>query len=216
MIRSRYDQYNLLISKISILNSRLNEYTESILEIVGNLNKNTNQQYYLEIDLEAFPEFKDIPSLILDINNAMYYNSLVLYIDSVLEHSLKMICQYIFDNNISNEKYPDVNRDILKNTWKYILSTQLVSFNDKDLSKHYDTIIKVNKLRNLITHNNCNIIKFKTKPIKKQLDYNLFYSDKRLTILETGQIYIKDVNYINSFITSQNLFLGEILKKIKT
>ena len=216
MIKSRYDQYNLLISKISILNSRLNEYTESILEIVGKLNKNTNQQYYLEIDLEAFPEFKDIPSLILDINNALYYNSLVLYIDSVLEHSLKMICQYISDNELSKGKFNDFDNEIFKSCCKYIEGTELISFKDNDLAKQYNPICKVIKLRNLITHNNCNIIRDKSIPINKQPNYKLLYSDKRLTISETGQIYIKDVNYINSFITSQNQFLGEILKKIKT
>lgn len=150
------------------------------------------------------------------MSNAMYYNSLVLYIYSVLEHSLKTICQYISDNNLSNEKFTDDNRKILEKCCNYIESTQLLCFNDKVLCKHYSTIINVNKLRNLITHNNCNIIKNKEILVKKQTDYNLFSSDKRLTISETGQIYIKDVNYISSFITAQSIFLELILKKLKT
>ncbi len=167
------------------------------------------------IDCDNIGEFTRFQSTIKGLNNYIYYNSLILSSYSVFEHSLKLICYFIDKHFLLPEKYIDKQINILGNCIEYIKKTRLVDFNDKEMDRIYMQIKKVNKLRNLIAHYNGNLIKDKSKPLEKQSNYNLFISDKRLIIIENGQIYIDDEKYISSFVEDSERFLNLIIMQIK-
>lgn len=167
------------------------------------------------IECENVSAFKEFQSLIKGLNNYVYFNSLVLSGYSIFEHSLKSICLFISEHFENYKKFEDKPRDILGNCIKYLEGTYLINFKDKEIEKYYQQIKNVNKLRNLIAHYNGNLFKDKTKPLKDQKHYNLFCSDKRLIIVQNGQVYIDDSDYIISFIQNSEKFLKQIVEEIK-
>lgn len=160
-------------------------------------------------------QFKEFQSIIKGLNNYVYYNSLILSGYSIFEHSLKSICFFISEHFENYEKFEDKPMDILGNCIEYLKGTGLINFNDKEIEKYYQQIKKVNKLRNLIAHYNGNLFKDKAKSLEDQKHYNLFSSDKSLRIVQNGQIYIDDSNYIISFIQNSEKFLNLIIEEIK-
>ncbi|WP_423128480.1 hypothetical protein [Gaoshiqia sp. Z1-71] len=210
--------FQIIQSNIDLLYMRLGLSLNNILKMLENENDFKgfyNPKKYKIIDCDDVGEFTKFQSTIKGLNNYIYYNSLVLSSYSVFEHSLKLICNFIDKYFVLPEKFIDKPIDILGNCMKYIKRTQLVDFGDTEIDKIYMQIKKVNKLRNLIAHYNGNLIKDRSKPLKKQTNYNLFKSDKRLIIIGNGQIYIDNDEYISSFVEESEKFLNLIIKQIK-
>lgn len=90
-----------------------------------------------------------------------------------------------------------------------------MDFKKDGLQELYSNIRNVNKLRNLITHHNGNLIIDTSKTLREQNDYELFYLDDRLSILGSGQVFIDDCEYIQSFIKDCETFLNTIFIKLK-
>jgi hypothetical protein len=167
------------------------------------------------LECENVSAFKEFQSLIKGLNNYVYFNSLILSGYSIFEHSLKSICLFISEHFGNYKTFDDEPRDVLGNCIKYLKGTDLINFKDNEIDKYYIQIKNVNKLRNLIAHFNGNLYRDKTKPLKDQKHYNLFCSDKRLIIVQNGQIYIDDSDYIISFIQNSEKFLQRIVEEIK-
>lgn len=210
--------FQIIESNISTLYSRLRVSLNSILKMVEK--ENDFQEFYNSkkdeiIETQNLEEFIKFQSLMKGLYNIIYYNSLILSSYSIFEHSLKQICIFINTHYVS-EEFTDTHRNILKNCTKYIKNSELINANNKELNILYQNICKVNKLRNLIAHNNGNIYKDISKSIEKQDDYNTFKLDNRLTILDNGQVYINDDEYIRSFIRESERFLNLIIKQLKS
>jgi hypothetical protein len=55
----------------------------------------------------------------------------------------------------------------------------------------------------------------KTRNLEEQQNYNLVESIKELTILQNGQIYINNEDFIEHFIQESESFINLIIKQLK-
>jgi hypothetical protein len=205
---------------IDFLYLRLQYSMFQIIDLVNKENKTKghfNPKEDIIIECDSRSEFEKHQSLLRGLNNHVYYNSLILSGYSIFEFALKSICFFVSENYENSEDFDNVDtrHDIISNCVNYIKRTKLVNFNEKKIDKCYTQIKKVHKLRNLIAHDNGNLIKDKNKPLKQQKSFNLFSSDKRLVIFSNGQVFIDDSDYIKDFVKLSDDFLKLIIEKLK-
>jgi hypothetical protein len=219
MTMKAYDiHYDIIQSDVDFLYMGLKLSMHNILRMVEQENDFKgfyNPKKDTVVECENISEFEKFQSLLKGLNNYVYYNSLILSSYSILEHSLRLICYFINEHFDLPKKFKEEQRDILGNCIDYIKSTQFVNFNEKEIDRIYMQIQNANKLRNLIAHFNGNLIRDNKHPLEKQQYYNLFKSDKRLKIIDNGQVYIDNCDYISSFVYNSEIFLKTIIEKIK-
>jgi hypothetical protein len=206
------------LGAVTLLYSRLQLSMDKVIKLVeedNRINGFYNPKKDIIIESDSICEFKEFQALIKGLNNIIYYNSLLLSGYSIFEYSLKSICFFISEHFLNYKLFEDEQRDILGNCIKYLKGTDLINFKGKEIDKYYVQIKRVSKLRNIIAHYNGNIFKDKTKSLKNQKHYILFSSDKRLSIMQNGQIYIDDSDYIISFIQDSEKFLIRVIEEIK-
>jgi hypothetical protein len=209
--------FQIIQSNIDLLYMRLGLSLNNILKMVEQENDfkgfyNPKKQKIVNCD--DVREFTKFQSTIKGLNNYIYYNSLILTSYSVFEHSLKLICNFIDNHYTLTERFDDKHNDILGNCIKFLKGTLLVNLNDEEIDKIFMHIKNVNKLRNLIAHNNGNLIKDKSKPIESQSYYNFLKLDKLLIIIGNGQVYVDNDEYIRSFVEESEKFLNLIIKQL--
>ena len=164
---------------------------------------------------EKQKEFESFQEILRNLNNFIYFNSLLLGSYSIFEVTIKDIC--IFVDEFSNPKFEfeEPKRSIIKNCRKFLKDSKLVDFSNNLIDAKYTNILKIGKVRNLIAHKNGNIIQDKTKLIEQQTNYKLFKSMKYLTILQNGQVYINDEELLKDFIKDSEIFISLIIKDLK-
>ena len=160
-------------------------------------------------------EFESFQEIMRNLNNIVYYNSLLLGAYSIFEICLIEICEFIESHSMPKKEYIRPNTKILNKNRRFINDTKLVDLTTKEFDSLYIHLSNVNKLRNLIAHYNGNLITLKDKPLEQQVDYEYYKNEKHLTIMNTGQIYINDPEYINKFIRDSEKFIKSIVEQIK-
>ena len=161
------------------------------------------------------PEFESFQEIMRNLNNIVYYNSLLLGAYSVFEICLIGICEFIGSHSMPRKEFVRPNREILKKSRRFINDTKLIDLSNKEIYSIYNHLSNVNKFRNLIAHYNGNLITEKNKSIEQQIDYEYCKNEKFLTIMDTGQVYINDSEYINKFIRYSEKFVKSIVEQIK-
>lgn len=210
--------FDILDSEIDDIYLRLHVSSKNILRFVENLNNSKgffNPKRDSIVETENIDEFKRFQSIVKNLDNYIYYNSLLLVCCSILEHSLKEICFFIENHSDPQKIFNNPNTDILNKCLSFIDDSKLVNFKSRQTEKTVLQIKQVQKLRNLIAHYNGNLMQEKCKVLTKQKYFHLFDSDKRLLILDNGQVYINDSEYITSFIICSESLLRGILNDIK-
>jgi len=160
-------------------------------------------------------EFESFQEILRNLNNIVYFNSLILGAYSIFEICLIRICEFIESHSCPRIKFDTPKRKILKNCRKFIHDSKLVDLTIKSFDSRYNHISDVNKLRNLITHYNGNLIKEKNKILELQADYEYCANEEYLTIMNNGQVYINDFEYINNFIVESEQFIKAIFKQLE-
>ena len=107
------------------------------------------------------------------------------------------------------------NRKILKNCRKYIASSKLVDMTNRKIDKIYGNLLQINEMRNLIVHNNGNLIQNKGIPIELQQNYDYYKKHDYLTISYNGQVFINNDKYIADFINESEEFINLIIEGLK-
>lgn len=162
-------------------------------------------------------EFLNFQFLLKNLNNIVYYNSLILISYSIFEYSFKLVCRSCQDHLNPSIAFKDPKSNVLHNCRVYLSQEiKLIDFKQVGLEDLYTKILNVSKLRNLITHHNGNLFKDKSTPLIKQKDYDLFNSDNKLIVLGSGQVFIDDSEYIQSFIRDSETFLKILIKTLKS
>jgi len=167
------------------------------------------------LEAENKYEFESFQETLRNLNNIVYYNSLLLGSYSIFETSFKNLCKFV--EEYSNPKIEPfkIQNDTLSDCRKYLFDSGLVDFKSKEIKAKYDEITKVKKLRNLIAHNNSNLIRDKFNKIEKQPNYKLFKRQPCLTVMNNGQVYINDDEYIKIFIEESEKFIKLIIGELK-
>ena len=206
-------------SQIQILYDRLKLSTLKIIELVENdlAFKNIfNPKKHFILDSMDNDEFIKFQSLLENLNNLVYFNSLILVSFSTFEYSFKILCKTVNDLICPTIEFKEPYSGVINHCKDYLCNkTKVIDFSQDELDNIYCRIKNVNKLRNLITHHNGNLMKGNSKLLSDNQDYNIFKEDNRLSILGSGQVFIDDKDYILAFQSDTEIFLQILLIKLK-
>jgi len=183
----------------------------------------------LENEIKGYPDFSDsikgrvtIDSFVNDYTHYSFYHTTLIYhslfisIFSYFEIELKFLC------NLAQKLYnPKIKLEDLKGKSeidryrKYLeLIINLESASNK--LKIWGTINHFQKLRNLIVHNNNNVIKDKSKPIESQELYNYINNETEISFdKKNGNFNIEKPSYINKFCENIKDYLCNLIDELK-
>lgn len=158
-------------------------------------------------------EFIDFQSFLKNHNNKTFIYSMILMSFSAFETSLKTICYFIQDHSIPYLPFNEPHRKILNTSKKYL--SKVIDFNKSGINKRFAKIERLNVVRNLIAHNDGNLIRNKKIPLERQIHYKQIKADKMYHIHSTGQIYITDTSYISNTNKDCNLIIKSLIDQLK-
>jgi hypothetical protein len=185
---------------------------DNVLKVVSKENDfkcHYNPKQQIIVEVANNDDFIKFQSWLRNLNNYVYYNSLILSSYSLFEYSLILICYYIDKYIDPTKKFKEPRKDIFKSCVQYIISTIPIHFEDEELQVCYQEIDNVRKLRNLIAHHNGSLDN------KKQEEFSFVTKDKRLVIIDNKQVYIDDSAFIREFTSISKKFLDLILVATK-
>lgn len=159
-------------------------------------------------------EFDEFQLMLRNYDSYIYYNSLILIGFSSLESSLKQICDFI-EKRLENSEVFEIarNKNIFNQYVIYFLNHVSI-IEKRDFNKIKGEIERVNKLRNLIVHNNSNLIRKKNILLEKQDNFKILSECKYLTLMDTGQVFINNPEYIKSFILNSKKLLDIMIRSL--
>jgi len=217
-LKPHFFAFDILESNIHHLYHSLYRSSSSIYRLVQNeiqFKGIYNPKTDSIIDSENKKEFESFQEILRNLNNFIYFNSLLLGSYSIFEVAFKEICKFVEEHSNPQKEFNQPNRLILKSCRKYLTDSTFVNFSGKEIDAKYINLLKIGDVRNLFAHENGNIMQDKTKNLEEQQNYNLVKSIKELTILQNGQIYINNEDFIEHFIQESESFINLIIKQLK-
>ena len=141
------------------------------------------------------------------------FNSLLISAYSFLEFSLVEYCKLL-------NKYLDVEKQFDETKGIGILKCRRFLNRELDLKIHimpkWEFLDDMRELRNLIIHNNSNIITNPSISLKRQEYYERLAKYEELEITESGYLFIKDIGLILKLVDTSIEFINEIIVRTKT
>lgn len=217
-LKPHYFAFEILESNIEHLYHSLYRSSSSIYRLVQNeiqFKGIYNPKTDSIINSDNNKEFESFQEILRNLNNFIYFNSLLLGSYSIFEVVFKEICEFVEEYSTPQKEFNQPNRSILKSCRKYLTDSTFVNFSRKEIDSKYIYLSKIGDVRNLIAHKNGNIMQDKTINLEQQQSYNLFKSMKELTILQNGQIYINNEDFIEHFIQESESFINLIINQLK-
>jgi hypothetical protein len=204
------------LSQIHVVSSKVSDSIKKFSDCLEKQKEEKGEDIEIIEDFGSAELNSDLVSSLVSLSDNLksevYYNSLLISAFSFLEFSVLEYCRLI-------EGY--IKEDIELNNFKQIGLTKankfLIKAVDLDISTlpNWESIDEYRKHRNLIVHNNSNIIHKPNKPLNEQKDFEIFSSNGSLEITSTGHIFILNIDYINSLLDIAVDFLNEIIEKTK-
>ena len=209
--------FGIFISKVHMVHSKVS----------GAIKRFTNCLELLEKDDKSGPEIKKdlrtvkieeslIQSLVNlgeNLKNQAFFNSLLISAYSFLEFSLVEYCKLLNDYLIVEKQFDETKGiGILK--CRRFLNREL------NLNTHvfpeWKFLDDMRELRNLIIHNNSNIITNPSLNLESQELFERLTKYEDLDITDSGYIFIKNIKLINKFIDIAVSFINKVIEKTKT
>lgn len=216
---THFHSFDSLEAELDIIYHKLKLSTMNIFRLVyddmkikGFYNPNNGDKI---VDLENSSEFESFQEFLRNLNNVVYFNSIFLGSFSIFEYSLKRVCMFIEKYSDPKVEFELPNRKILKSCRKYIADGKLVDMTNGRIDKIYVNLLLVNEMRNLISHNNGNLIQKKGIPIELQDNYGYCKKHDYLTISSNGQVYINNDKYITDFVSESEEYIKLIINELK-
>jgi len=216
-LNTHHFSFNILEQTIESMYHRLRVSASAIFKLVDeeiNFKNIYSPKNGYIVETYNKKEFEIFQETLRNLNNIVYFNSLLLGSYSIFETSFKHVCAFVEKHSNSNLDPFNPDRKILQYCRQYLSDSKLVDFTRKEFDSRYTYLTEVNDLRNLIAHYNGNLIKEKGKSIQHQPDYKKLHK-KYLTIMNNGQVFINDDEYIKKFIKTSEGFIKLIIKEFK-
>lgn len=161
-----------------------------------------------EIDQELI---KSLSQLMTNLQNGIFYNSLLITTYSFLEYSLTEYCR-MMENYILKDigSYYSYNGNGIDKTRDYLREAFEIDIAE---NKEWSALQSYKKVRNLISHNDGNIIKDNSKTREEQPDFKEINKIAEIEITSTGYIHIQDIEYVKSLL---NISIDFIQKMVDT
>lgn len=151
-------------------------------------------------------------SLMKNLKNEVFYNSLLITAYSYLEFSLIEYCKLI-------EGYLTKDIRIARYKQSGILKAKFFLHDafDLDISdlENWNQIDAFRIHRNIIIHNNSSILHKQNRRLQEQKYFGLFADNKSVEIAESGRVFISDSKYIDSLLALSTHFLANIIEATK-
>ncbi|MBN1618901.1 hypothetical protein JW887_06210 [Candidatus Dojkabacteria bacterium] len=209
-------EFEILESKIRSFDTKFELFVANTIKTIENDNLFKgfyNSKIHRIIETDNEKEFIDFQSFLKNHNNKTYIYSLILMIFSAFETSLKTICYFVQDHSTPYLPFTEPHQKILINCKKYLSKT--IDFNSSEININFTIIERLNIVRNLIAHNDGNLIKNKDFPLERQIHYEQIKADKMYDIHITGQIYITDTSYISNTNKVCGLIIKSLIDQLK-
>lgn len=215
--------FGIFSSKIHLRLGSVSESIDEFLACIEHIETKKQEQqaqveevHQIEIDEELGEE---LSQLLTNLQNRVFYNSLLTTTYSFLEYALTEYCRML-ENYIEADigPYHSYNKDKgIDKSKAYLRDAFEINISEE---KEWSQLKTYGKVRNLIIHNDGNIIKNSEKALKKQEDYQELSKIEELKITETGYLHIQDVKYIKALLDKSTTFLNSVIEltkeKIKT
>ncbi len=223
--KRQFKATSLFVILQHVIESELKDLEDYIDEISIDL---TDKQKKLEddiskanINIEDNSEFDYQSFFDEDINRYLIvfpvytYNPLMLTIFGLFENWLKKLCDIDNRKGLNLIKVADLNGEgYIEKSRKYLKLVAEIDLGDED--NIWKEITKYRKIRNLISHNNSNIIKDSSKKIIQQEMFLIISKDDGIEFdLATGDFYIKDKEFLKLFIKTIKIYLKSIIDQLK-
>ena len=198
-------QINMVYSKVS---GAIEKFTKCMDKIEG---EDTSDIEIIEdlgtVEIEQHL-FDSLISLGENLRNEIFYNSLVTAVYSYLDFGITQFClltDEYYNCPRSFEKTPGTGLFKCVNYLKKCFDIKTNNIEE------WDDIDKFRRLRNLIVHHNSNIIKNPEKGLSRQPHYKKLIDIEHLEITESGYVFIKDIEYIESMLERSSSFINNII-----
>jgi hypothetical protein len=175
-------------------------FREYLIDSSNFFDGNTNAESELKRNEESFKKF--------------LYNSQLLTYYAFFEAWLKELCDCHHKLGFNRMTIKDVaGRNYIEKSKLYL--EKVGDFHLGNLKGEWTRIQTLQQIRNLIAHNNSNIVKDSNKPIVKQSQYQLLSKEKSIKLdLSTGDFYIKEKGFLLDVLDLFELYLSKIIRMI--
>jgi hypothetical protein len=193
--------------------SAIDRFEKSVENIKREISEsNPNGEIISEVELEddlgtAFATLMD------DLQNEVFYNSLLVIAISFFEFSLIELCRVSEPYLVAGkERFSDYSGMGIQKSKKFLRGSWGIEI---PKIKNWENILKYAEVRNCIVHNSSNVFEDYSRGIEEQECYKLFGSINTLTITETGYIFIKDIECIRGVHSMTTNFIAETTSLFK-
>lgn len=209
--------FGAYISKVNMVHSTVSGAIKRFSNCIELLEKDDNSESEIKEDLQTIQIeeslFKSLLNLGENLKNQAFHNSLLISGYSFLEFSLVEYCMLLNDYLNVQKQFDDTKGSGILKCRRFLnreLNLNIHTFADWEFSDD------MRELRNLIIHNNSNIITEPDKSKESQEFYSTLSKYKELEITDSGYIFIKDIELITKFVDKSVEFINEIIEKTKT
>lgn len=209
--------FGIFFSKISMISLKVSHTIDKFSKSLKEIETEDNMEIEVIQDLGTIEIPQELSNTLFELTenlkNQIYFNSLAVMIYSYLEFTLIEYCRLIDSYIQPNKAFKDYRNFGLDKVKEYLKDNFDIDFGDVT---NWENISKFQRVRNLIVHNNANIIKDYDKTIEEQVDYDVLSKmNKTIEITSSGTIFIKTIEYINDTLSKTGELINDILDKTK-
>jgi hypothetical protein len=213
------DDYELdfgtYISKIYLINSKVSDMLDKFKQSLKELESKDDTDLEIIEDLGAVKIdedlFNSLSELTDNLRNQMFFNSLAISVFSFLEFSLIEYCRLIDLYIDSEKKFRNYPKSGLEKVKEYLKEKFEIDFGTIN---NWGDVNKFQKIRNLIVHNDSNLIKDYNLSLEKQEDYKLLSQmSNDISITTAGYIFIKRFEYLDNIKIKEVELINDIIDK---
>lgn len=205
---------NEIKAEISLLKEFLNESSISLTkkrsEILENINhaKTSNENFEYAKNLENEVWKFDEPF------KKFSYNSQLLSHYAFFESWLKKLCDYHHRLGFNQITVVDLNgQNYIEKSKLYF--QKVAGIHLGELQEEWKRIQTIQQIRNLIAHNDSNIVKISNKPISDQPQFQILINENFINLDRlSGSFYIEDQQFLIDLLELFESYLTKIIDKL--
>ncbi|BDS11484.1 hypothetical protein [Aureispira anguillae] len=203
-IKIELNEFQEIIEEIS---SDLESKKAKIEASYENLEASGYEDHYSDILIDEYQKYdKTFPKYT--------FNPLLLSIYGYFENWLRKLCDIDSRKGFSKIKVSDLaGRNYIEKSKTYFQKVAEIDLSI--LNEKWQRVKEIQKIRNLIAHNESNIVKNKSKPIHEQPTYQIINGDENLALdLQNGDFHIMNKTFLLEAISLVQEYLNEVIEKL--
>lgn len=207
----------LVETELKDLEDYINEVSHDLIEKQQTLTdkyEEANKRVVESEDFDVHSFFENDIDRYFRVFPIYSYNPLLLSIYGQFENWLKRLCELDRSKGLSLIGVTDLaGNNLIEKSRRYLELVAEVPLNEKDPS--WLRIIEIQKIRNLLAHNNASIAK-NGRNIKNHELYKTLSEDKRITFNEqNGDFYIRDKDFLIEVIQLVKKYLFDVIDVLR-